>query len=74
MDIVSEPKIALIQDTGPPLYDDLTGEPLDTDKVREAMQKERDSLNEFHTYDRVLQEQVDDIWNDRDATVVKSRW
>eukprot|EP00972_Heterocapsa_arctica_P087319 12877151-Heterocapsa_arctica.AAC.1 len=38
------------------------------------MQKERDSLGEFQTYDRVPQEKVDDIWNDKDATVVKSKW
>eukprot|EP00972_Heterocapsa_arctica_P074104 10939479-Heterocapsa_arctica.AAC.1 len=74
MDIVNEPEIALIQDIGPPWYDDLTGEPLDTEKVKEAMQKERDSLNEFHTYERVPEEQVDDIWNDRGATIVRSRW
>eukprot|EP00972_Heterocapsa_arctica_P101998 15028817-Heterocapsa_arctica.AAC.1 len=38
------------------------------------MQKERDSLYEFHTYDRVPEEQTDDIWSDRDATIDKSRW
>eukprot|EP00972_Heterocapsa_arctica_P027107 3986847-Heterocapsa_arctica.AAC.1 len=74
MDIVKEPRVALIQETGPPWYDDLTGAPLDTDAVREAMQKERDSLDAFHVFERVPEEQTAEIWADRDATVVRSRW
>jgi hypothetical protein len=47
-----ERTIAYIQPTSsPPYYDDLTGDKLDTAKAEEAMQKERNSLNEFKTYE-----------------------
>eukprot|EP00972_Heterocapsa_arctica_P082425 12146765-Heterocapsa_arctica.AAC.1 len=73
VEIKDEKTIAYVQqETGPPWHDDLTGELLDTEKVKIAMQKERDSLSEFHAYDQVPQEKVDDIWSDKDATVVKS--
>ena len=47
-----ERTIAYVQPTSsPPYYDDLTGEMLDTARAEEAMQKERNSLNEFKTYE-----------------------
>eukprot|EP00972_Heterocapsa_arctica_P016159 2382203-Heterocapsa_arctica.AAC.1 len=70
VDMKGEKKIAYFQQqTCPPWHDDLTGELLDTEKVKIAMQKERHSLIEIHAYDRVPQEKVDDIWNDKNATV-----
>eukprot|EP00972_Heterocapsa_arctica_P110378 16251119-Heterocapsa_arctica.AAC.1 len=38
------------------------------------MEKERSSLREFCVYDRVPAEEVPAVWEDADATVVRSRW
>eukprot|EP00972_Heterocapsa_arctica_P082026 12089718-Heterocapsa_arctica.AAC.1 len=62
----------MVQETCAPWHDDVTGELLDDKKVREAMQKERDSLREFCVYERASPEEVPAVWEDEDATVVKS--
>eukprot|EP00972_Heterocapsa_arctica_P028553 4200700-Heterocapsa_arctica.AAC.1 len=41
MESIDEFLIMGIQETTPPWHDDVTGEPLDNKKVREAMEKER---------------------------------
>eukprot|EP00972_Heterocapsa_arctica_P064155 9467638-Heterocapsa_arctica.AAC.1 len=63
-----------IQETAPPWHDDVTGELMDNKKVREAMKKERSSLREFCVYDRAPAKGVPAVWEDADATVVRSRW
>eukprot|EP00972_Heterocapsa_arctica_P078819 11623223-Heterocapsa_arctica.AAC.1 len=63
-----------IQETTPPLHDDVTGELLDNQKVREAREKERASLREFCVYNRVPAAKAQAVWQDPDATVVRSRW
>eukprot|EP00972_Heterocapsa_arctica_P025522 3756455-Heterocapsa_arctica.AAC.1 len=63
-----------VQETTPPWHDDVTGELLDNKKVREAMEKKRSSLSKFCVYDRVPAKDVPVVWEDADATVVRSCW
>eukprot|EP00972_Heterocapsa_arctica_P053382 7863574-Heterocapsa_arctica.AAC.1 len=63
-----------IQETTPPWHDDVPGELLDNQKVREAMEKKIASLREFCVYDRVPAAKALAVWEDPDATVVRSRW
>eukprot|EP00972_Heterocapsa_arctica_P018100 2673605-Heterocapsa_arctica.AAC.1 len=74
MENIDEFLIMGIQETAPPWHDDVTGELLEDKKVREAMEKERSRLREFCVYDRVPVNKVPAVWDDPDATVVRSRW
>ncbi len=70
-----ERTIAYVQPTSsPPYYDDLTGEMLDTAKAEEAMQKERNSLNEFKTYEVIAPPLAEAAWTNEEAVIVRSKW
>eukprot|EP00972_Heterocapsa_arctica_P073546 10861709-Heterocapsa_arctica.AAC.1 len=60
----------LITVTGPPWFDSLTGKQLDEKKTLEGMQRERDSLNDFSTFDDVDE---GDVLMDG-AVTIPSRW
>eukprot|EP00972_Heterocapsa_arctica_P052451 7716607-Heterocapsa_arctica.AAC.1 len=74
MENIDDCLIMDIQETTPPCHDDVMGELFDDQKVREAMEKERASLREFCVYDRVPAAKALGVWEEPDATVVRSRW
>ena len=58
-------------DTGPPWYDDVSGEPLEDDAVREAMKKEMKSMADFGVFKKVPEKEA---YDNPDAIIVGSRW
>ena len=58
-------------DTGPPWYDDVTGEPLEDDAVRAAMKKEMESMANFEVFEKVPEKIA---YDDPNAIIVGSRW
>ena len=58
-------------DTGPPWYDDVSGEPLEDDAVRAAMKKEMESMASFGVCKKA---QENEAYNNPDAIIVGSRW